>query len=51
MWNKFKTWAAKPFSEDMSAAEWFLFIGLLIVIMALWQLVLFHLTRAIREAT
>lgn len=50
MWDKFKAWAAQPFSTDMSATEWFLFIGLLIVITAMWNVILFHLTRAVRTA-
>lgn len=50
MWDKFKTWAARPFSVDMSAAEWFAFFGLLIVIAALWNVILLHLARTIRGA-
>jgi len=51
MWEKFKTWAAHPFSVDMSAQEWFLFMGLLIVIMALWNIILIHLLGAIRASS
>lgn len=49
-WNNFKTWAARPFSADMTAAEWGLFIGMLIVLVLIWNIVLFHLVRAIRAA-
>jgi len=30
---------SKPFSEDMSALRWFLFIGLLLVALASWHMV------------
>jgi hypothetical protein len=36
----FKAWLAKPFSPDMSAQQWFLFFGLLLVISFMWHLVL-----------
>jgi hypothetical protein len=45
---EFKSWLSQPFSEDMPASHWFLFIGLLIVIVALWNVILFHLFEAIR---
>jgi hypothetical protein len=51
MWQQFKAWAAHPFSVDMTAMEWFLFVGLLIVIVALWNIILFHITNALRTAT
>jgi len=40
-----KTWQ-QPFSADMSAPDWFLFVGVLIIIMALWRIILRHLTEA-----
>lgn len=43
MWDKFKAWAAEPFKADMSALQWFLFVGLLIVIVAGWRVILSHL--------
>ena len=49
MWAKFKAWAAHPFSVDMSATDWFLFIGLLIVLLALWNIILFHITNLLRD--
>lgn len=49
IWDKFKVWAAKPFSVDMTATEWFLFIGLLIVIVALWNVILFRILELTRE--
>lgn len=50
MWNDFKQWAQKPFSVDMTATEWFLFIGLLIVILALWNIILFRITDLIKSS-
>jgi hypothetical protein len=47
MWQDFKDWAAHPFSEDMSAAHWFLFLGLLIVLAAMWGMIL----RTVKEVT
>lgn len=49
MWKTFTTWMKQPFSADMTAGEWFLFIGLLIVIISLWNLILLHLVSIIRE--
>lgn len=44
MWDHFSTFLAKPFSSDMSAADWFLFIGLLLIIIVLWTTILRHLS-------
>lgn len=35
--NSTKAWLAKPFDEDGSAVNWFLFIGLLLAICWLWS--------------
>lgn len=50
MWQKFRQWAGHPFSVDMTATEWFLFIGLLLVIIALWNIILSHLVTIIRDS-
>jgi hypothetical protein len=42
-WDDFQQWYSQPFSADMPAKDWFLFIGLLMVIVILWSLVLKHL--------
>lgn len=47
MLQDFKDWAAHPFSEDMSAGHWFLFLGLLIVLAMLWGMIL----STVREVT
>lgn len=49
VWDKFRAWAARPFAVDMTATEWFLFIGLLIVIVGLWNIILFRITDLVRE--
>jgi hypothetical protein len=49
VWSKFKVWAGRPFSVDMTAGEWFLFIGLLIVIIGLWNIILFRITDLVRS--
>lgn len=45
MWMNFKNWLAAPYRDEMDAAHWFYFLGLLIVLTALWSLVL----RTIKE--
>jgi len=50
MWQDFKIWAAKPFSVDMTAGEWFLFVGLLLVIVVLWNIILFRITELVRTS-
>jgi hypothetical protein len=50
MWARFKAWAQHPFSVDMTAGEWFLFIGLLVVIIGLWNIILFRINQLVREA-
>lgn len=46
MWDDFRTWAARPFSQDMDALHWFYFMGLLIAISVAWGLILGSLRRA-----
>jgi hypothetical protein len=43
MLDDFKTFLNKPFSADMTALGWLMFVGLLICINILWGLVLKHL--------
>lgn len=38
--DAFKAWLARPFDADMSAFQWFLFWGLLIIIAVAWKLIL-----------
>jgi hypothetical protein len=48
MVEEFKAWLAQPFSADMSALEWSLFIGFLIVLIVFWNLVLAHVLEGAR---
>ena len=50
MVKEFKTWAAQPFSVDMTAGEWFLFIGLIVLILGAWNLLLYHIISAVRSS-
>lgn len=46
MLDDLKAWAGKPFSADMDALHWFLFLGLLIAMSVLWGLILSSIRRA-----
>lgn len=46
--DEFKKFWAQPFSADMSARDWFLFLGLLIIFVGLWNVILYHLFTAVR---
>lgn len=48
--QKLRMWLKQPFSVDMTAGEWFLFIGLLLVIIILWNIILFRITDLVRKA-
>lgn len=45
--DNFKAWIKKPFAVDMDTPHWFLFLGLLIVIMILWRIILRHITEGL----
>ena len=45
--NTFKEWLSKPFSQDMDAYHWALFIGFFLVLMVLWRQVLQHIIGGI----
>jgi hypothetical protein len=40
MLQSFQAWLASPFKSGMNAWDWFLFIGLLIVVCILWHMIL-----------
>jgi hypothetical protein len=54
MWQSFKSeftdWAKQPFSADMPMSHWFLFIGLVLIIIVAWNIILAHLFEAIKGA-
>jgi len=37
---RFRAWVNKPYDDDMNALDWFLFAGLVIVIIFAWQSIL-----------
>lgn len=41
------SWIQKPFSEDMSAANWALFVGLILVLLLVWKIILRHIETAL----
>ncbi len=47
-WDEFRSYMAKPFSADMPASHWFLFLGMLIIIIMLWGMILNHLVNALK---
>jgi len=47
MWQNFQEWLSRPFTNDMSALQWFYFIGLLLVILVLWRIILRHIFETI----
>lgn len=44
--ERLKTFLTQPYRAEMSALDWFLFIGLLLVIMIAWRFILSHLKEA-----
>ena len=42
-------WLSQPFSPDMSASRWFLFVGLIIAVLFAWHLV-WHELAAVEGA-
>ena len=47
MWENFKEFWAEPFQQDMDAVRWFMFLGLIIVILVLWNIIFYHIKEAI----
>lgn len=39
-----QTWR-QPFRADMSSTDWFLFVGVLLIIMVLWRIILRHIVE------
>lgn len=46
MWEHFKYWLSRPYHEDMTAWDWFLLIGLFLVLLWCWGIILAHLRSA-----
>jgi hypothetical protein len=49
MWAAFKDWLKEPYKGSMTALEWFLFIGLLLVAIVGWRFILAHLRGVTAE--
>lgn len=49
MWERFTDYMSRPFkgAAEMSALDWFFFIGLLLVLMAAWRIIFNHLQDAL----
>lgn len=45
MWENFKDFLGRPYSDDMTALDWFWFLGLIIVLSALWAIILGHIRK------
>ncbi len=45
MWDNFKQFWAQPWkgAQEMSVADWFLWLGLIIVLLAVWRLIFRHI--------
>lgn len=43
MWDNFKSFMAQPFKSEGTALDWFLFLGFLILVMAVWRIILTHI--------
>jgi hypothetical protein len=41
--NEFKQWWSAPFRADMPATQWFLFIGFVIALFAMWGMIFRHI--------
>ena len=40
---RLSTWFNQPFSSSMTAVDWALFVGFVLIVIAGWKLVLLHL--------
>jgi hypothetical protein len=43
----FNEWLKRPFSQDMDAQHWALFIGFFLVLMVFWRYILSHIVGGI----
>lgn len=48
-WSDYKAFYAKPFTSDMNVTGWFLFVGLMLVILFAWGIVLGEFARLVRS--
>jgi hypothetical protein len=45
--ERFKAWLNRPFDPGMSAAQWWLFFGFVILCFALWAILMRHITEGL----
>jgi hypothetical protein len=48
-WTRFLAWAKQPFTTQMSATNWALFLAFAITVSVAWYHVLRHITASIAE--
>ena len=46
MWQGIKDWYNQPYTDNMNVMRWFLFFGMVIVLMAIWKVIIWHLQDA-----
>lgn len=44
--DDFTGWLSQPFSADMDTKHWFMFIGLMLLMLTLWGIILSHIRAA-----
>lgn len=45
--DRFKAWLNQPFDPGMSVFHWWLFLGMVIVLLSLWGILMRHITEGI----
>lgn len=43
MFDGFTAWWAQPYTPTMSATKWFLFLGLILLLLSVWKVITYHL--------
>jgi hypothetical protein len=46
MFQGLKDWYNQPYNSSMTTTRWFLFVGLLVLIFAVWRIIIYHLQEA-----
>lgn len=44
-------WVRHPYSSDMSATKWVLFLGLILIAVFMWSRVMVHVTNGVESIT
>lgn len=45
--SRFSAWLRRPFSGDMDAVHWFLFLGLILIAVFLWSRIMHYINKGI----